>query len=119
MKNSEIKILNVLKIYNRPMCAMEIVSALPDMKEITIRKGIQSLLKDDVICVSGKVQNTKNYARTFIINPQYEQAHAGDDAALPHTNIFHFACALVENTSLSDEELLVLQKIIDERIQKK
>ena len=35
MKNSELKILDVLRLYNRPMCAMEIISALPEMKEIT------------------------------------------------------------------------------------
>ena len=119
MKNSELKILDVLRLYNRPMCAMEIISALPEMKEITIRKGLQSLLKDDIICVYGKVQNTKNYARTFIINPQYKQAHTGSNDTSSYTDAFHLACTLVENTSLSTEELLALQKIINERIQKK
>lgn len=111
------QILEVLREQKRPMCAREIALALPEAKEITIHKGLQKLLENDVIRVAGKVQNTKNYARTYSINPQYEEKLQDEYLRILSSN-FHFVCNFVKKTPFSDEELAVLRRILDERIKK-
>lgn len=109
------QILAVLQEAKKPMCALEIAKTRPELKEITIHKSLQKLLENDVIRVSGKVQNTRNYARTYTINPQYEKQIENEYFNL-HVLDFNLACRLIKETALSNEELVSLQKIIDERI---
>lgn len=118
MKNSELQILQVLWKENAPLCASDIAQKLSGLKEITVRKGIQTMLKENVIRVDGVVQKTKNYARTFVPNIKNERVYF--DKIIEPTNMssFQFFCAIVERGVLTDQELQVLKKLIDERIKK-
>lgn len=115
MKNSELQILQVLWKKNEPMCASQIAEELPELKEITIRKGVQSMLKENVIRVDGVVQKTKNFARTFVPNIENERVYFDKITGSAHTDAFQFVCALVERNALSEEELATLKGIIEER----
>lgn len=116
MKKSEQNILKYLRETKEPVCAVQIIHALPEMKEITIRKGIQALLQNGIICVDGMVQNGKNYARTFKVNSKRERQYYDELVSSTNKDAFGFACELLERNALTNEELVAIRKLIDERL---
>ncbi|MDC7290408.1 BlaI/MecI/CopY family transcriptional regulator [Blautia schinkii] len=118
MTNTEIKILNTLWENARPMSATEILRQNPEMKEITVRKALKTMLDEKFLRVEGITQTTKNFARTFTPIITKEQYTFKEISKIAQLDVFQFTSALLEKENLSDGQLSRLRSIIDKRLEK-
>ena len=118
MTNTEIKILKTLWKNEKSMTAAEILKQNPDMKEITVRKTLKSMLNDDLLKVDGMAPTTKNFARTFVPVITKEQFALNEISKVSEIDSFQFASTLLKEENLSDNQLCKLRSIIDKRLDK-
>lgn len=118
MTKTEIKILKTLWENESPMSASEILKKNVDMKDITVRKTLKTMLDNNLIKVDGITQTTKNFARTFSPSITKEQLAFMEISKVSELDSFQFASALLERESLSNSQLCKLRSIIDKRLDK-
>lgn len=115
MTKTELAVLQTLWNAEYPMCAAEILELNPQLKEITLRATIRSMLQKNLIKVDGMVQRTKAFARTYLPNITQEEVYFKETKM----DTFKFACTLLKEASLSENQLETLKTILDERVSKK
>lgn len=115
MTKTEQIVLQTLWNSEKPMCAAEILENNPGLKEITLRVTIKKMVESKLIKVGGMTQRTKAFARVYLPNITQEELYLKS----AKVDTFKFACALLEEDTLSEEQLETLKSMIDERIKKK
>lgn len=118
MKKTEMNILETLWKNGQPMTASEIVRQNPEMKDATVRIALKSMLDENLLRVDGITKTTKNFARTFLPTISREQLILKEISKVSDMDSFRFASTLLEEESLSNNQLCKLRSIIDKRLKK-
>lgn len=122
LTKSENEIMELMWKEGHPLSRSEIIELTPDRswKPSSIHILLNSLLEKKAIEVSGFVQTTKNYARTFspsVSSDSYAVMQIRNSMAFSENSVPHLLEALVEDVA-APEILDQLEKIVEDRRRK-
>lgn len=119
LTRSETEIMDLLWKEGRPLSRSEIIELTPDRswKPSSIHILLNSMLEKEAIKVSGFVQSTKNYARTFsptMTADEYAIMQIKDRPGFEVKSIPHLMAALmddeIDSTIIKELEALIQNK---------
>lgn len=116
MTTSEIKILKILCEAEEPLCAAEIYERSSDLKEVTVRHTVRLMEEKGLIRAVGSKKRTKNYAKVFMSNLTQDELVEEVLCEKQPTNPFNYVCAMIKKSSMTQDELNILKKMIDEQM---
>ena len=123
LTKNELSIMEILWEVQRPLLSNEIVDLCKEKKwkASSIHILINSLLDKQAIAVAGFEKVGKHYCRTFkplLIKEEYMVSSVIDEAKLNDSVIREMMLALIQDKSISDETLNILDSIIKDKKQK-
>ncbi len=124
LTKNELSIMEILWEVQRPLLSNEIVDLCKEKKwkASSIHILINSLLDKQAIAVAGFEKVGKHYCRTFkplLTKEEYMVSSVIDEAKLNDSVIREMMLALIQDKSISDETLNILDSIIKDKKQKK
>ncbi len=123
LTKNELSIMEILWEVQRPLLSNEIVDLCKEKKwkASSIHILINSLLDKQAIAVAGFEKVGKHYCRTFkplLTKEEYMVSSVIDEAKLNDSVIREMMLALIQDKSISDETLNILDSIIKDKKQK-